>query len=122
MTDHVRRSVAGLPPKSAQSGPTPFQFACPRWPGLAKLAEECGEVVQVIGKIIGTAGTMRFRDGQTIDRSRLVEEVGDLKAIIGFVEDHAFTAAERSACMRRQAVKRVVFERWRTEEMTDVES
>ena len=122
MADRVRRSVAGPPPRGAQSGPTPFQFACPRWPGLAKLAEECGEVVQVVGKIIGTGGTMTFRDGQVIDRSRLVEEMADLEAIIGFVVEHAFTEAEKAASARRQIQKIELFERWRTEELTDVES
>ena len=122
MTDHVRHSVAGPPPRGAQSGPTPFQFACPRWPGLAKLAEECGEVVQVIGKIIGTGGTMTFRDGQTIDRSRLVEGIADLEAILGFVAEHAFTEAEKAASVRRQIQNAARFERWRTEELTDVES
>ena len=97
--------------------PPRFQFATPVWSGLAKLMEECGEVVQVCGKIIGTAGTMQFRDGQIVSRQRLVDEIADLEAIIGFVVEHNFTAAEQRACAHRQIEKVALFERWRKEEI-----
>jgi NTP pyrophosphatase (non-canonical NTP hydrolase) len=98
------------------AGPPNFQFSSPVWPGLAKLSEECGEVVQVIGKIVGTGGTMRFRDGQTVDRSRMVDELADLFAAARFVADHALTHQEHDAMNDRIGTKSALFERWRAEE------
>ena len=96
--------------------PPRFQFASDVWPGLAKLSEEAGEVVQVIGKIIGTGGTMRFRDGSTIARSRLLEELADLQAALYFVVKYNLTSAERQARDDRYVAKVALFERWRREE------
>lgn len=96
--------------------PPRFQFASEVWPGLAKLLEECGEIVQVAGKIIGTAGTMRFQDGQTVDRLRFVEELADLEAILTFVVWHDLTDAEIIALTVRSDDKRRLFERWRESE------
>jgi NTP pyrophosphatase (non-canonical NTP hydrolase) len=96
--------------------PVPFQFSDPYWPGLAKLMEECGEVVQVIGKIVGTGGTMEFRDGQHISRDRLVEEMADLRAALDFVADRALSVYEREAMRQRRNAKRELFELWRRQE------
>ena len=97
--------------------PPRFQFASDVWPGLAKLSEECGEVVQVVGKIIGTAGTMEFRDGRKVGRERLVDELGDLTAIAQFVIDHALTKDERTEVTRRARRKRAQFKEWRKTEL-----
>ena len=96
--------------------PVPFQMASDNWPGIAKLAEECNEVAQVVMKIIGTGGTMTFFDGQTIDRSRLVEELGDLEAAVTMVMRHSLTGDERIALYRRRAEKLWLFEHWRETE------
>lgn len=98
---------------SESDAPIPFQMADPVWPGLAKLAEECAEVVQVVMKIIGTAGTLEFRDGQRIERSRLIEEMGDVVAALRFVQEHALTLTERDELHRRANAKRALFEQWR---------
>jgi hypothetical protein len=96
--------------------PPRFQFASRVWPGLAKLVEECGEVIQVCGKIVGTAGTMRFRGEQVVERFRLVNELADLDAVIGFIYSHALTPDERLTMLHRHDAKRELFERWRTAE------
>lgn len=86
------------------------------WPGTAKLAEECGELVQVIMKIVSTAGTMQFLDGQTVGSERLVEEMADVEAALEFVRRHALTLTEQRALIVRRSEKLNLFERWRREE------
>jgi hypothetical protein len=97
----------------------PFQFSDPRWPGLVKLAEEAGEIVQVIAKIIGTGGTLAFRDGQRVKRARLVEEMADLQAALQFVHDHALTGVEQAEFETRCMAKLTTFNRWRLEDAPD---
>lgn len=56
------------------------------WPGLTKLLEECGETVQVIGKILAFPESLRDKhpDG-TFLVPRLEEELGDVLAAIDYV-------------------------------------
>lgn len=61
-----------------------FSIGSNVWPGLSKLIEECGEVIQVCGKLIATGGAEQHWDGSNL-RDRLVEELGDLDAAITFV-------------------------------------
>lgn len=102
--------------EAVTSRPVPFQFSAPEWAGLAKLAEEAAEVVQVCMKIVGTGGTMVFKDGQTVDRERIVEEIGDLKAAIEFFQFHALTEHENVRITQRRIAKRRLFEEWRENE------
>jgi NTP pyrophosphatase (non-canonical NTP hydrolase) len=59
--------------------------------GLSKLIEECGEVLQVAGKIQGAGGIdVRHWDEVVVKqtlRERLEDEIGDLLAAINFVVD-----------------------------------
>lgn len=41
-----------------------FSLGSRTWPGLSKLVEECGEVLQIAGKIMGTGGTVQHWDGK----------------------------------------------------------
>jgi hypothetical protein len=102
--------------EAVTSRPIPFQFSDPEWPGLAKLAEECAEVVQVVMKIVGTGGTLVFKDGQTVERSLLIEEMGDVVAALRFVQTHALTIPERDELHRRANAKLTLFEHWRSTE------
>lgn len=67
----------------------PYSIGSDVWPGLAKLAEESGELVQVIGKMIALGGNdphdfYRHWDGSNpVDR--LIEEMGDVRAAMIFV-------------------------------------
>ena len=66
------------------SGPAgPYEIGSGVWPGLAKLAEEAGELIQVLAKLVGVSGRGRYYDGSDL-RERLIEECGDLTAAIAF--------------------------------------
>lgn len=71
---------------SSQSARVPaLAIGSDTWPGLAKLAEECGELLQVIGKLIA------YPDSPHPDGSdlliRLGEEMGDVLGAIAFVRE-----------------------------------
>lgn len=56
------------------------------WPGIAKLNEECGEAVQVCGKIFAFPQLTRREahpDGESV-HTRLECEIGDLLAAIEY--------------------------------------
>ncbi|MBX2816483.1 MAG: hypothetical protein KTR24_10810 [Saprospiraceae bacterium] len=57
--------------------------------GLAILSEECGEVQQIIGKILryGLASHNPLAELQTTNRELLERELGDLSFAIGFLAD-----------------------------------
>lgn len=86
--------------------PDMFAIGSPQWPGLSKLAEESGEVVQVIGKLMGNGGERDHWDGTNL-RARLFDEVADLLAACDFVvEMNGFNLEQR-----RQA-KLELFRKW----------
>lgn len=95
----------------ANINPGPYSIGSDTWPGLAKLAEECGEVIQVIGKIIALGGAENYShwDGSDV-RHRLQEELGDVLAAIDFVQSH--NPLDDMAIARRQDQKTVLFEQW----------
>src|ERR1700722_7934464 len=64
-----------------------FAIGSKVWPGLSKLIEECGEVVQVCGKLLGTGGASAHWDGSDL-RERLTEEIADVLAAARFVILH----------------------------------
>lgn len=82
------------------------------WPGLSKLAEECAEVGQVVGKLMGTRGLVHHWDGTKLD-DRLIEEMGDVKAAIDFVLAHCQLSG--TAVERRRQEKNRLFEAWHKE-------
>lgn len=82
------------------------------WPGLSKLVEECGEVCQVAGKIIGNEGRADHWDGSHLP-TRITEEIGDLLAAIDFVT--AKNGLGRIAIDVRRRKKRELFEQWHAE-------
>ena len=80
-----------------------------KWNGLSKLVEECGEVVQVAGKLLGTNGEAAHWDGSDL-RERLIEELGDLQAALRFFVTYNGLDAGRIG--ERAAEKLALFERW----------
>jgi hypothetical protein len=60
----------------------PFAIGSAVWPGGAKLAEEAGELVQVLGKLLAYPYDPH-PDGSDL-RERLIEELGDVQAAIAF--------------------------------------
>lgn len=90
-----------------------FSFGSLRWPGLAKLVEECGEVVRVVGKLMNTNGEPKHWSGLDL-RAALEDEIGDLHAAIGFaIERCGLDVAKIS---KRSTMKRALFERWHKEQ------
>lgn len=87
-----------------------FAFGDETWPGIAKLSEECGEVVQVIGKLMMTHGDPVHWSGDL--RQQLMEEMADVMAAVQFVGEICLTAGEREAIADRCAEKRAKFQRW----------
>jgi NTP pyrophosphatase (non-canonical NTP hydrolase) len=85
--------MTGTPDKLSQQGAAPFSIGSDIWPGLSKLIEECGEVTQVVGKIIGAHPNVDHWDGTNL-RERLQEELADLSAAICFVKLHCWLAED----------------------------
>lgn len=83
------------------------------WPGLAKLNEEAGEVIQVIGKIMATGGAEEHWDGTNL-RRRLETEIGDLMAAISFVGLHC--NLDQDAIGKRMTLKLALYEQWAKED------
>lgn len=78
-------------------------------PGLSKLIEEAGEVIQAGGKILG-AGTMGLHwDGSELNH-RLEEEIGDFFAAAEFFTKH--NHLNRQTIRQRAEDKLKTFERW----------
>lgn len=50
------------------------------------MIEETGELIQVLGKLIGTGGQSAHWDGTDL-RDRLIAELGDVRAAIDFFID-----------------------------------
>lgn len=87
--------------------PEMFAIGSAKWPGLSKLSEEAGEVVQVIGKLMGTGGEAEHWDGTNL-RARLIEETADVFAAClfvaemnGFLEDFGVRAADKVNLFRK---------------------
>jgi NTP pyrophosphatase (non-canonical NTP hydrolase) len=88
-----------------------FSIGSKRWPGISKLIEECGEVTQVCGKLMGLRGELAHWDGTNL-RERLQDELGDLLAAISFVIH--FCDLDDAAIQKRAYKKRALFEHWHT--------
>lgn len=92
-----------------------FSQASDTWPGLAKLSEECGEVVQVIGKFVQSGATGFYQDGSaTADLpAMLSDEMADLYAALDFV--YRRCPVDREAISARRTRKLRLFEEWAEE-------
>jgi NTP pyrophosphatase (non-canonical NTP hydrolase) len=86
-----------------------FYIGASTWPGISKLIEECGEVLQVCGKLIATGGDHAHWDGTNL-KDRLESELGDLMAAIGFVSTHC--NLDVAKMQNQMEVKAKRFESW----------
>jgi NTP pyrophosphatase (non-canonical NTP hydrolase) len=91
-----------------------FHFGAMVWPGIAKLIEEAGEVLQITGKLVATRGNSKHWDGSDL-RLRLEEEMGDLLAALHFVIEQNYGNAARIRIYERQAEKLRTFRMWHLE-------
>lgn len=93
-----------------------FEIGSDRWPGLSKLTEECGETLQVVGKLMGTQGKVEHWDGEgQLDR-RLEAEMSDLLAAIEFVCMHC--PVNRDTVLARAQQKLALFNEWHRRQTT----
>lgn len=92
-------------------------FTSARWPGIAKMIEELGEVLQVLGKILGqprpvddefTKPDHGWR-GENL-RALLEDEVGDALAAADFVM--RLEKLDREKIEKRRAKKLAQFSLW----------
>lgn len=93
--------------------PGTFAFGSDKWPGLAKLNEECGEVNQVIGKLMQTDGDPSHWSGNL--RNKLIDELADVAAAISFVVENNFTETEMRKIFARTSRKMAKFKSWHEE-------
>lgn len=94
------------------TGSGDFSIGSEVWPGTSKLLEEMGELQQVLGKLIAVAGSTEHWDGDL--RPRLIEELGDVSAAIGFFMEQNFVGDE-VAIANRIVAKLLLFRKWHAE-------
>jgi NTP pyrophosphatase (non-canonical NTP hydrolase) len=80
--------------------------------GVVKLAEECGELIQVCAKRLAYFHTDRHPDGSDL-RSRMVAEIGDVLAAVQFVVAELHLPRDQIDDRRRYKLDR--FYRWRAD-------
>jgi NTP pyrophosphatase (non-canonical NTP hydrolase) len=81
-----------------------FSIGSQYWPGISKLIEECGEVVQVGGKLLGSRGEVEHWDGSNL-RGRLEDEIGDVLAACSFVVQNNGLNEERISGRHHEKLK-----------------
>jgi NTP pyrophosphatase (non-canonical NTP hydrolase) len=92
---------------------TLFCIGADHWPGISKVTEEAGEVLQIAGKLMGSMGVIHHWDGTNL-KDRIEEELADLYAAIQFVVEHCHLDEDRF--LNRAAEKRQVFNRWHADQ------
>jgi NTP pyrophosphatase (non-canonical NTP hydrolase) len=90
-----------------------FEIGSDKWPGISKLIEESGEVLQVCGKLMGAQGEIMHWDGTNL-RERLMEELGDVIAAAQFVT--AYCDLDPVFISERADAKLALFEQWHREQ------
>jgi len=98
----------------------PYSIGSRHWPGLAKMAEEAGELakeaaelVQAAMKFIAAGGAGEHWDGTDV-LTRLQDEMADVCAAMDFfTETNGMPSAERFTERRRQKLE--LFRRWHLE-------
>ena len=92
--------------------PGDFSIGSRVWPGLSKLIEEAGEVLQVAGKLIAIRGAEEHYDGSNL-RRRIEDEIADLDAAVRFfIEANGLDAP---AIAERSDRKLQISRSWQTE-------
>jgi hypothetical protein len=100
------------PPKLVPSRATTGAIGSRDWPGLLKLAEECGELVQVIGKLLAYPDGIHPDDGPPLPE-RLETEIAHVLAAADFTIFANGLSADR--IRTRHEYKLSLFDRWHQE-------
>lgn len=88
-----------------------FSIGSKVWPGTSKLIEEMGELQQVLGKLIATAGDTKHWNVTNL-RENLIEEIADVKAALNFFQLKNLSNASVEAIDQRAEEKLQLFRRW----------
>lgn len=93
-----------------------FAIGDKEFPGISKLIEEMGELLQTCGKLMGTGGQAAHWDGSNL-HDKFREEFADLSAAIMFIGEHNelltnMTDAQRKVLDARVEKKLERFKRW----------
>lgn len=89
-----------------------FFIGAPKWPGISKLIEEAGEVLQICGKLIGSEGEIKHWNVPDL-KSALEDEIGDVLAACHFVIETC--GLDFNKIMRRKNQKHGIFHAWHEE-------
>lgn len=100
--------MGNVPP--SVSTPRDYGIGSNHLPGLSKLIEEAGEVVQAGGKVLGLGSMDTHWDGDGPLDVRLENEIGDFFAAAEFFTKH--NRLNRHAIRSRASDKLETFERW----------
>jgi NTP pyrophosphatase (non-canonical NTP hydrolase) len=118
--EHCHRPVPPIPVDRAPDAPTgptapagPYSIGSTTWPGLSKVVEEAGELLQVAGKLVATGGERRHWDGGDL-KARLEEELADLAAAMEFFAD--VNGLDAVTIQTRMVEKRKRFFEWHSEQ------
>lgn len=87
----------------------PYSIGSELWPGTSRVIEECGELMQVLGKLIGASGATSHWDGTDL-RERLTDELADVRAALDFFI--SVNDVPESLINERSAQKRAQYEQW----------
>jgi NTP pyrophosphatase (non-canonical NTP hydrolase) len=92
-----------------------YSIGSAKWPGLAKLMEECGEVIQAGAKIIAVNGADVHWQNDLSLTGQLEDEIADVAAAIAFITETnpGFNIGRINA---RAARKISLFRSWHTAE------
>lgn len=93
----------------------PYSIGSDHLPGLSKLIEECGEVIQVAGKIIGLGHDGDHWDGTNL-LDEMTAELADLYAAI------TFYVAQRGISIGLRSIEKLeLFEKWHAEQQREAQ-
>lgn len=96
-----------------------FTLGSDKYPGLAKLIEECAELQTILAKLITTGGEDNYWSGRDL-RKDLKDELADVKcAIVHFIETGEFSDHERSEIDARAFMKLDRYRRWSSTDPSD---
>lgn len=91
----------------------PYHFGSEVLPGLSKIIEEAGELLQVAGKILAVGALKRHYDGTHL-KERLEDEIADIQAAILFFG--AYNQLNKERMGKRVKEKLELFEQWHREQ------
>lgn len=80
--------------------------------GVAKVIEECGELVQILAKKLAYWYTDEHPDGAGSIRERIEDEMGDVLAAIAHAAADPRLDLDRDRIERRRLMKLATFDTW----------